>query len=67
MGSGGSREGFCSGTEYAGEHFLPSGAAGDLQDRAGVSAGAATGEPLGLAPLVLPKVWDLPTGTMLLR
>lgn len=33
MGSGGSGEGFCSGTEHAGEHFLPSRAAADLQDR----------------------------------
>lgn len=64
MGSGGSGEGFCSGTEYAGEHFLPSRAAGDLQDRAAVSAGAATGEPLfrtgslGASKGLGPAHWD---------
>lgn len=60
VGSGGSGEGFCGGTEDAGEHFLPSRAAGDLQ-------GTEHGHQQGTVPRAGCPRLAPPRGAQLLR
>lgn len=57
VGGGGGGECFRSGTEYAGEHLLASGAARDLWD----TSSALRGHPVG-ATAQLPASQDLPAG-----
>lgn len=72
VGGGGGGECFCSGTEYAGEHLLASGAARDLRDTSNVVRGhpgvcsgdipepSAPGEPQPSPQPARTSLWDVP-------